>query len=97
LLFLMACISSSYVVLNVLPFSSVYFSGQGILFGRCRFSCIYLYISGVLVCSVLCFMCKMLFLFVSEKICNLYSFPLYVNVAHFVFIVNQCVHFSFEG
>jgi hypothetical protein len=45
---------------------------QGILFGRCLFCCIYLFVNGVLIRSVLCFVCEMLFLFVcvSEKFRN---------------------------
>jgi hypothetical protein len=52
-----ACMSSLYLMLNVLPVCPIYSSGQS---SKCHFCCIYLFVNGSLICFVLCFVCRKL-------------------------------------
>jgi hypothetical protein len=80
-----------YLVWKALLFVLCSFVGSlGISFGRCNFYCICLFVDVVSLNSVLCSEFLMLFLFVCPWIILwffLFLFPLYVQVAPFVF---QC-------
>jgi hypothetical protein len=73
----------------------------GTSFGKCHFHYTYLVMSGVLICSVLCFLCGKLFLFVCPEsfVIFLTSLPLYVKAAHFVMWCcgSVCLVFCFYG
>jgi hypothetical protein len=55
---------SLYLVWNVWPVCLMYFKGQSISFGICHFFNTYLFVGGVLLCFVLCFLFGMQSLFV---------------------------------
>jgi hypothetical protein len=89
LLFLNACMCSLYLVRNVLPVCLMYVSGQSMHFIWQIPLSLYLSVRGCcfsMFCIVICVM-NAIFIRVSlhNFVIFLVSFPLYVNVAHFVF------------
>jgi hypothetical protein len=98
LLFLIACVWSSYLMWNVLPVCPMYFSGKSRNFVRQMPLLFYLSVRGccfIMSCIVFCIL-NAIFMSLNSFVSFIVSFSLYVKVDHFIFrCCGQCVYSVF--